>query len=77
MAKKKLTLAKLVEKFPEDAVCAFCGEPNDNWDKDGFFYLWTRPGMDIKEGEAACKACENGEPGALHLAIKGPGNGKR
>ena len=77
MAKEKLTLAKLVEMFPEDAVCAFCGEPNDHWDKAGFFYLCIRPGMHMEEAQPTCKACDEGEPGAKHLAINGPGNGKR
>ncbi|RLB62474.1 MAG: hypothetical protein DRH08_12415 [Deltaproteobacteria bacterium] len=78
MARKaKLTLAKLTEMFPGDAVCAFCGETNDHWDKAGFFYLSTRPGMTMEELQPACKSCDEGEPGALHLAINGPGDGNR
>jgi hypothetical protein len=72
-----LTYEKLSELHPEDANCAFCGKKNDNWDQDGFFYLWTRPGMAFDEGEAACKKCMNGEPGQQHLDLHGPGDGNR
>ncbi len=73
----KLTYKKLVENFPEDAICAFCGKKNEHWDQDGFFYLWTEPDMEFENGKAACKECMNGEPGRKHEELHGPGNGKR
>ena len=76
-AKPAVTLAWLQENYPEDATCAFCGEPNDNWDKAGFFYLATLPEMEFDEGKAACRACDEGEPGLKHLRLHGPGNGNR
>ena len=72
-----ITLEWLTENYPEDASCAFCGEPNECWDKDGFFFLWTRPGMTFDEGEAACNECMDGDPGQRHFALHGSGNGKR
>jgi hypothetical protein len=72
-----LTYKDLVAAQPEDAVCAFCGKKNDNWDQDGFFYLWTRPEMELEEGQATCKECEIGEPGQKHQALHGDGNGNR
>ncbi len=72
-----ITLEWLKKNHPEDATCAFCGEPNDNWDKEGFFFLWTRSDMIFEDGEAACKACMDGEPGERHFALHGPGKGKR
>jgi len=59
-----------------DSICAFCGKENDS-DADGYFYLWTRPGMSFDEGEPACKACREGKPGRSHEELHGPGNGKR
>ena len=70
----RLTYKKLVKAHPEDAICAFCKKKNENWDQDGFVYLWTKPGMEFHEGEAACKECTNGEPGRKHLKLHGPGN---
>jgi hypothetical protein len=72
-----MTLEELIKLNPEAGLCAFCGKRNDHWDDSGFFYLSTRPGMALEEGEAACKACTEGEPGALHEALHGTGNGNR
>lgn len=72
-----MTYEELLALSPEGATCAFCGKPNDNWDESGFFYLSTRPGMEFGEGKAACKACVKGEPGALHEALHGTGDGSR
>ena len=69
----KLTYKKLVASYPEDATCSFCKNKNEHWDQDGFFYLWTRTGMEFGDGEAACKECVDGEPGQKHLEINGPG----
>ncbi len=69
-----VTLKELVEEFPEDAVCAFCGKKNDYYDEDGFYYLQTRPEMELGEGEAACKACVKGKPGKMHDKLHGSGN---
>jgi hypothetical protein len=66
--------AALVKLYPDAAYCAFCGERNDHWDESGFFYLSTRPEMKFGEGEAACKACCDGEPGAKHEALHGKGD---
>jgi hypothetical protein len=60
----------------EDKLCDFCGEPND-FDEDGFFYLWPERGMTFEEGKPACKACRDGEPGKKHDKLHGKGNGNR
>ena len=65
------------ENYPDDALCAFCGKKNDNFDEDGPFYLWTRPDMAFHEGEAACKSCEAGKPGKDHLKLHGESDGNR
>ena len=64
-----MTYEKAVEQDPEGALCAFCGQQNDLFDEDGFFFLYTRPEMEVGEGEAACKACNGGEPGRLHAEL--------
>jgi hypothetical protein len=69
-----LTYNKLVKAHPEDATCAFCKKKNEHWDQDGFFYLWTRPGMAFEEGQAACKECVDGKPGQKHSEINGDGD---
>ena len=64
----------LVAQFPDDVNCAFCGKPND-WDEEGFFYLWTEPGVtELEAGQAACKECREGEPGRIHEELHGPGD---
>ncbi len=72
-----LTYAKLIKAHPEDAICAFCEQKNEHWDQDGFFYLWTRPELKFEDGQAACKACMDGEPGRLHQELHGQGDGSR
>lgn len=64
---------------PIGAVCFFCGILNDNWDENGFFYLWTDASKEFsfEDGKAACKACCAGEPGQIHERIHGKGNGQR
>lgn len=57
----------------DDSICTFCGGEND-FDEDGYFYLWTRPGMSFEDGEPACKACREGEPGRKHEALHGKGD---
>jgi len=59
--------------YKDDSICSFCGQKNDA-DKDGYFYLWTRPGMSFDEGEPACRSCREGEPGRLHEKLHGSGN---
>lgn len=72
-----LTYEKLVADYPKDAVCAFCGKKNDNWDQEGFFYLWTKPGMEFEDGAAACRKCMDGEPGRKHSELHETGGEDR
>jgi len=67
------TYKEVLEAFPEDALCGFCGSEND-WDEDGFFYLWPEPDMSFDEGIPACKECREGEFGRKHEELHGEGD---
>jgi len=69
----KLTYKALLEQFPDDADCSFCGEKND-WDQDGFFYLCPEEWMELADSEPACKSCREGAPGKAHEELHGKGN---
>lgn len=67
-----LTYKKLLEQYPEDGLCAFCGAKND-WDQAGFFYLYPYPNMVMEEGKATCKRCRGGPAGTMHEKLHGKG----
>jgi hypothetical protein len=70
-----VTYEELIEQFPKEATCAFCGERNEHWDEDGFFYLWTDPKKTTPaDGRAACEKCCAGEPGKQHESLHGKDN---
>lgn len=58
----------------EKKLCSFCGKPNKYKDEEGYFYLQTEPDMEFGDGQPACKACVNGEPGRKHDALHGKGD---
>ena len=69
-----LTYEKLIEQYPEDAICAFCGKKNTHWDQEGFLYLWTdSTKTQLADGRPACKECCDGEPGKQHERLHGKG----
>lgn len=51
------SLAEVMEAYPEDITCGFCGKPNFKWDDLGFYYV-----TDPKDGEYKPTCAREGCP---------------